>query len=59
MAWKLEMSVRKMVKLSANKHKLDNKATVKALIKTDRKQQHGLVTDTILKHKETWSVQVT
>lgn len=48
-----------MVKLSANKHKLDNKATVKALIKTDRKQQHGLVTDTILKHKETWSVQVT
>lgn len=48
MARESEMSSRKMVELLANKHKLDNKAIVKAQIKTDKKQRHGLVTDTIL-----------
>lgn len=49
MAVELEMSGEKTVKLSANKGNitLNNRVIVIALITTDSKQRHGLVTDTI------------
>lgn len=53
MAGELEMSGRKVVKLSANKHKLGNKAFVKALMKTDRKQSTD--SSRTRYRSETWS----